>query len=999
TTTGVQRQRLTGLGGSVTGGILTAESQSLDIHGNVTTRRTIVDRDNKLVREVVDVPESDTDIVSVTRNGLLQSSTTATGVTTTYQYDALGRRTGVTDPRTGTVTTHFDPDTHRVDYVEDASTNRTSYAYDEDTGRLSGVTNALGKKTYYLYNDRGQVTHTWGDVPQPVVYGYDDYGQRTTLTTFRDDGVDWTAAEWPTEPPEGDTTTWTYDEATGLVTAKRYADDKGPDYDYTADGRLSQRTWARQVGWPPEPLTTDYAYDPATGELTGIDYSDSTPDVSFTYTRTGAPATVIDVVGTRTFAYNAALQLQSESMGGASPMHTKVITRTYESGSGGTLAGRYNGVHVGPSNDPSADYSSSYYYDSRGRLNRLAGPATPGNWVNYLYLADSDLVEKIEYRGPALEEGYSFIASVIRTFEPNRDLITSVENKWDSTTVSKFEYTNDALGRRTSVTVSGTAFTAAGTTGFDLYTYNDRNELTSAKRYTGGTLENPTNPVYSRHFIYDYDPIGNRESYQISQGTAMTYTANELNQYTATADPSESFTHDDDGNLTQDGTYTYVWDADNRLIEIRPTSPGTNAIKFVYDYDYMGRRARRTQYGWTGSAWSTSIADQRIYLYDRWNNLIIYDADNDMAIGRKLTWGLDLSGLNGAAATSPFGRRATPAGWDWDEALLGLPLREGGDEGLPGIPGMHVAGGIGGLLAAWAPASPAKQYFCFYDANGNLSDCLKNSDGTRWSHFEYDPYGGQLVASDPGSLSHQFRFSTKFYQAAFGNYDFGRRYLDPKSGRWLSRDPIREIGGLDIYAYVRNQPTCRSDPLGLKCAQWRTRQPEPATSGTDCPLPPRTVCVCIDGILQPWIHPDDAVKPPQVVECIKVHENVHCEQILALCPEETPGSICQGSGNYCLPWCIEPQLNPQQAPPAPATLPATPPGEPPQPVLPRECEAYRESTNCLFEAFFEEGGEIVCPYLCNHFCSMLFHCGNIGSADFASCKKTCRDALGCPKEE
>ncbi|NUQ48234.1 MAG: RHS repeat protein, partial [Phycisphaerae bacterium] len=33
TTTGVQRQRLTGLGGSVTGGILTAESQSLDIHG------------------------------------------------------------------------------------------------------------------------------------------------------------------------------------------------------------------------------------------------------------------------------------------------------------------------------------------------------------------------------------------------------------------------------------------------------------------------------------------------------------------------------------------------------------------------------------------------------------------------------------------------------------------------------------------------------------------------------------------------------------------------------------------------------------------------------------------------------------------------------------------------------------------------------------------------------------------------------------------------------
>ncbi|MCK6486707.1 MAG: hypothetical protein L6R00_21585, partial [Phycisphaerae bacterium] len=416
---------------------------------------------------------------------------------------------------------------------------------------------------------------------------------------------------------------------------------------------------------------------------------------------------------------------------------TAVKSRGLEASRGGGLPGRYYKLMVGTSQDPDADYESTYGYDSSGRLNRVTGPGLPAYGAVYGFAADSDLVSQIAYKSDAS----TTVASTIRGFESTRDLITSIENKWGATNVSKYEYTNDALERRTSVTVSGSAFNTTGTTGFDLFTYNNRNELASAKRYTGGTLENPTDPVYTRHFIYDYDPIGNRESYQIGQGTATTYTANELNQYTQTADPSESFTYDDDGNLTQDGTYTYVWDAENRLIEIRPTSPGTNAIKFVYDYDYMGRRARRTQYGWTGSAWSTSIADQRIYLYERWNNLIIYDADNGMAIGRKLTWGLDLSGLNGN----------------------------------PTAAGIHGAGGIGGLVAAWAPASPAKQYFCFYDANGNLSDCLKNSDGTRWSHFEYDPYGGQIVASDPGGLSHQFRFSTKFYQAAFGNYDFGRR--------------------------------------------------------------------------------------------------------------------------------------------------------------------------------------------------------------------------------
>ncbi|MCK6486472.1 MAG: hypothetical protein L6R00_20335, partial [Phycisphaerae bacterium] len=789
TTTGMQRQRLTGLGGSVTGGILTGESQSLDIHGNVTTRRTIVDRDNKLVREVVDVPESDTDIVSITRNGLLQSGTTATGVTTTYQYDALGRRTGVTDPRTGTVTTHYDPDTHRVDYVEDASTNRTSYAYDEDTGRLASVTNALGNKTYYLYNDRGQVTHTWGDVPQPVVYGYDDYGQRTTLTTFRDDGVDWTADEWPTNPPEGDTTTWTYDEATGLVTAKRYADDKGPDYDYTADGRLSQRTWARQVGWPPEPLTTDYAYDPATGELTGIDYSDATPDVSFTYTRTGAPATVIDVVGTRTFSYNDAQQLETESTSG---LYSRVISRDYETGAGGTLAGRYYKLMVGTSQDPDADYESTYGYDSGGRLNRVTGPGLPAYGAVYSFAADSDLVSQIAYKSDAS----TTVASTIRGFESTRGLITSIENKWGATTVSKYEYTNDGLDRRTSVTVSGSAFNTTGTTGFDLFTYNDRNELATAKRYTGGTLENPTNPVYTRHFGYDYDPIGNRESYQIGQGTATSYTTNELNQYTATADPSESFTHDDDGNLTQDGTFTYVWDAENRLIEAYPTNPTTGSQKCVMTYDYMNRRVQRSLYNWTGSAWAGTYFSSRIFVYDRWNNLIAYNPAGGLSAFRKNTWGLDLSGLNG---NSPS------------------PLDPNRDRQGAALPALHAAGGIAGLIGSTvANGLPPPSYLCFYDANGNLSETLKNSDGTLYSHHEYDPWGHQLIKYESAGIAHPFRYSTKYSDGVFEKYYFGFRYLDFGTGRWASRDPLHERGGRNLFAYTINAPLTFMDPLGLE---------------------------------------------------------------------------------------------------------------------------------------------------------------------------------------
>jgi uncharacterized protein RhaS with RHS repeats len=43
----------------------------------------------------------------------------------------------------------------------------------------------------------------------------------------------------------------------------------------------------------------------------------------------------------------------------------------------------------------------------------------------------------------------------------------------------------------------------------------------------------------------------------------------------------------------------------------------------------------------------------------------------------------------------------------------------------------------------------------------------------------------------------------------------GRRYYNPSTGRWLSRDPIGEKGGLNLYAFVANQPTISVDKLGL----------------------------------------------------------------------------------------------------------------------------------------------------------------------------------------
>ncbi len=134
--------------------------------------------------KTIDYPDAAIDAQSVTVGGLLTSSRTKSGVTTTFGYDSLGRRTSVTDPRTGTVTTHYDS-LGQVEWIEDAAHHRTSFGYDPATGRKISETNAQAKVTRFAYNDQGQVTHTWGDGPYPVAYSYDAYGRMATMTTSR----------------------------------------------------------------------------------------------------------------------------------------------------------------------------------------------------------------------------------------------------------------------------------------------------------------------------------------------------------------------------------------------------------------------------------------------------------------------------------------------------------------------------------------------------------------------------------------------------------------------------------------------------------------------------------------------------------------------------------------------------------------------------------------------------------------------------------------------
>jgi RHS repeat-associated protein len=60
-----------------------------------------------------------------------------------------------------------------------------------------------------------------------------------------------------------------------------------------------------------------------------------------------------------------------------------------------------------------------------------------------------------------------------------------------------------------------------------------------------------------------------------------------------------------------------------------------------------------------------------------------------------------------------------------------------------------------------------------------------------------------------------YRFSTKYTDGETGLVYYGYRYYAPEMGRWLSRDPIAETGGVNLYGFVRNDAVNQWDKLGL----------------------------------------------------------------------------------------------------------------------------------------------------------------------------------------
>lgn len=114
-------------------------------------------------------------------------------------------------------------------------------------------------------------------------------------------------------------------------------------------------------------------------------------------------------------------------------------------------------------------------------------------------------------------------------------------------------------------------------------------------------------------------------------------------------------------------------------------------------------------------------------------------------------------------------------------------------------------------------------YFYTKDHLGSIRELVRGDGTTIESRIDYDPWGVKISEVGPSGTEEDLEVKSDFtYTGHYRPEYFDdmvlamyRAYM-PEIGRWISRDPIGEMGGLNLYGYVSNNPTNLIDFLGLE---------------------------------------------------------------------------------------------------------------------------------------------------------------------------------------
>ena len=775
----------------------------------------------------LNVTDANSNVTATTYNvdGTTAQVMDAAGYTTTYSYDECGNVLTMTDGRSNTTSYTYD-NNNRITSQTDALGNTSTLSYDK-VGNIVRVKNAKNQIRAYSYDAMGHVL-TMTD-PMGGVYAYkydgkgnvvsvtDPLGQKQTfawneknkLTSQTNAAGEKTGYEYDAKgnlitvfQPNGNTLNYFYDK---LDRIEQLSDNMGVIAKYTYDGNGNQLTMTdgldrtmthtfdalnrKTTEVLPSGATTKYQYDNNSNLLSVTDALSHV--TSYTYSSLNQQLSHTDALNAVTkFEYdaNGNLSKATDAKGNATSYAYDALNRN-------TAITFANGA------------SLQYTYDELGNV--IASKDRAGNEFKYAYNPLGNLLSKTYPDGTTDKYTYDRISRMLSAV--NKDATVS------------FAY--DSANRLLSETLNGqtTSYGYDVAAGKRTLTYPSGmkvEEHLNARDLIASILQNGNEVV-----TMEYTVAGQKTKQTYANGITTDYGYNDNGWLSAIKDNQKvldlAMNYDAIGNMTKRAdnldasrTESYGYDVISQLTSFKR---GTTVSK-TYEFDLLGNRVKTMENGvvtnyssnnvnaYTAISGGLSFAPS----YDGNGNMLnddkhqyVYDYNNKMvSVGDKsVTYKYDALGRRIAKNNTSF-------------YYVGDQMVE---ESTNGVVTSYLYGN--NIDEALQMTRKGEAYYYHTNHLGSTMG-LSDAKGNVVERVEYDVYGMPTFLDAEGkvleasALGNNILFTGREYDAESGNYFFRARSLHPMVGRFMQKDPLMYVDGMNDYLYVLNDVVFFKDNSG-----------------------------------------------------------------------------------------------------------------------------------------------------------------------------------------